>query len=79
MKLLSNRQLRRRINNAVQNILLPSCIEANNDFNPMSTNTQNLYLPMCYTVGNNESVINVDTVNTINEFSPTLITHRIKL
>lgn len=48
-KLFSNRQLRRKINNAVQNILLPSYT---NDSNFTSTNTQNLSSSICYAVEN---------------------------
>jgi len=71
-KILSNRQLRRRINNAIQNILLPVCTQAN-DFNCISTNTLNLCLPMCNAVENNENIIVENTVNVTNKSLPALM------
>lgn len=73
-KLLSNRQLRRRINNAVQNILVPSCTQAN-DSHSISTNTQNLHT--CQ-VENINSAIDVHTVNATNESSPALMFAELK-
>lgn len=73
-KLFSNRQLRRKINNAVQNIFLPSYT---NDSNFTSTNTQNLNSSICYAVENNKSIDTINTVDTvdtvdINESPPIL-------
>lgn len=78
-KLLSNRQLRRKINNAIQNVLLPSCTEANN-FNSTFTNTQNLRT--YYALGNNDEVnaINDTNVNVDieNECSPAVMLAELK-
>lgn len=52
-KLFNNRQLRRKISNAVQNVLLPLYT---NDSNSTSTNRQNLNSSICYAVENNKSI-----------------------
>lgn len=71
IKLLSNRQLRRKINNSVQNIFLSSCTQENNESN--STNMGNLSLLMPYAVDNNKNVFDIESVNDTNESSPALI------